>query len=74
MRDSVDEKLYRANIDLVDKNRYLNAENKILNGKLEKIEKYVKKVKKSVKKSDIIYSYMNDIEYLVKDSDNNEEY
>lgn len=74
MRDTIDEKLYKANIELVDKNKYLEAENKILSGKLEKIEKYVKKVKKSIDRNNVIYGYMNDIEYLIKDSDNNGEY
>lgn len=74
MRDTVDEKLYKANVELVDKNKYLEAENKILSGKLEKIEKYVKKVKKSIDRNNVIYGYMNDIEYLIKDSDNNGEY
>lgn len=43
--NKINEKMYQANIDLVDKNRYLQLEIERLNNIIDDIEKYIHKWK-----------------------------
>ena len=69
INDRINNNMYEANIKLVDENKYLQAENDILRGKVDRIGKYVTKVKKSVDEDNILYKYMDDIDYIVKEAE-----
>lgn len=58
--DKINEQIYNANVELVDRNRILDADNKMMQRRMNKIIEYIEK----------IYSYKENVITHTFDKDN----